>query len=106
MVFCGLCKEAKEPRHNWSIMEQGAEKTMGKFRICDDCAAFLLKNMAKKVLGVRDGETVPTPLLLNKTGIIDELALHGDNSLEITIALDISKARRWYESEVQGKPGE
>ncbi|MBN3036969.1 MAG: hypothetical protein JW834_00820 [Candidatus Diapherotrites archaeon] len=97
MVFCGLCKEAKEPRYHWMIQEIGANSRMGKFRVCDDCASELLRDMLRKVHGIRDGQELPSPISLSKTGIIEEMVLRDDNSLEITVSIDIGKARRIVE---------
>lgn len=99
MVFCGLCKETKSPKYNWLIQEHGADSPVNKFKICDECASLLLRGMTKKVMGVRDGEPLPDPLILSKTGVIDEIVMNMDNSLDVTIAIDIGKARRWVEKE-------
>jgi len=104
MVFCGLCKANKETRHNWLIQEMGADSPMNKFKICDECAGLLMRGMTKKVMGIRDGQPLPTPIVLSKTGVIDEIVLNDDNSLEITIAIDIGKARRWVEKEIEDTP--
>lgn len=101
MVYCGLCKDAKEPKHNWFIQEHGAEAPVNKFKICDQCAALLLKGMTKKVMGIREGQELPDPLILSKLGVLDEIVLNEDNTLDITIAIDISKARRWVEKELE-----
>ena len=101
MVFCGLCKETKEPNQNWFIQEHGADSPVNKFKICDECAALLMRGMAKKVMGVRDGSPLPDPLIISKTGVIDEIILNGANALDITIAIDIGKARRWVEKELE-----
>ena len=100
MVYCGLCKEAKDPKYNWFIQEHGANSSVNKFKICDDCASHLLKGMTKKVMGIRDGHPLPDPLVLSKTGVIEEIVLNGESGLDITIAIDISKARRWVEKEI------
>lgn len=99
MVFCGLCKQNKDTQHNWFIQEHGADSPVDKLKICDDCAAFLLRGMTKKVLGIREGQSLPDPLVVTKTGVIEEIILNTDNSLDITIAIDIGKARRWVEKE-------
>ncbi len=101
MVFCGLCKETKDDSHNWLIQEHGADSPVDKFKICNECAAFLLRGMTKKVMGVREGQPLPTPLVITKTGVIDEIILNDNNSLDITIAVDIGKARRWVEKEIE-----
>jgi hypothetical protein len=94
MVFCSLCKNNKEPHYNWQVVDHGAQGRMDKYRICDDCAVLLLKEMTSRVMGVRDKENLPFPVVLSKTGVISELLLHNDNSLELVIDLDICKARR------------
>lgn len=104
MVFCGLCKQTKDTVYNWYIEEQGADGTVNKLKICDDCAGLLLRRMAKKVMGIRDDQPAPEIFKISKTGVIDEIVLNKDNVLEITIALDICKARRWVEKELAGEP--
>jgi len=103
MVYCGLCKQSKETKHNWYIQERGATSTINKLKICDDCAALLLKGMTKKVMGIREGQPLPNPLVLSKLGVLDEIVLNGENCLDITIAIDISKARRWVEKELESE---
>jgi len=97
MVFCSLCKENKDTRQSWIINEHGADSTVGKFKICDDCAAYLLKGMFKKVHGIRDEEPLPGIIELGKTGVITNTVLLEDGCLEMTIGMDISKARRIVE---------
>ena len=101
MVYCALCKQSKETSHNWYIQDRGATSTVSKLKICDDCAALLLKGMTKQVMGIRDGQPLPNPLVLSKLGVIDEIVLNSANSLDITIAIDVSKARRWVEKEME-----
>ena len=98
MAFCGLCKQTKDPKYNWFIQEMGADAQMAKFKVCDECASLLLKGMTKKIMGIRDEQPAPDTITLNKTGIIDEITLSG-STLDITIAMDIGKARRWVEKE-------
>lgn len=98
MAFCGLCKQTKEPKYNWYIQEMGADSSIAKFKVCDECATLLLKGMTKKIMGIRDEQPAPDMLPLNKTGVIDEIMLNG-STLDITIAIDIGKARRWVEKE-------
>ena len=94
MVFCPLCKDTKATTYNWSIHEHGAVARIRKFKICDDCACLLLRKMSKKIMGLREEHDIPNPLIVSKTGVINEIAMASDNSLEITIDLDIGKARR------------
>ena len=94
MVYCGLCKDSKDTRQTWVVNENGAEGSVNKFRICDDCASTLLREMTKKVMGIREEHPLPDPLFLSKTGVVSDIILKDDNSLEMTIAMDISKARR------------
>lgn len=103
MVFCGLCKETKDQKYNWLIQEHGATSPVNKFKVCDSCAALLLRGMTKKVMGVREGQSLPDPLILSKMGVIDEIVLNQDDSLDVTIAIDIGKARRWVEKEIEAE---
>ena len=94
MVFCSLCKTNKESRYDWQIADHMANGKMEKYRICDDCATLLLKEMISRVMGIREEHMIPNPMELTKTGLISELLLHDDNSLEIVINLDVHRARR------------
>ncbi len=100
MVFCSLCKNTKDCRQNWIVNEHGADSTVGTFKICDDCAFFLLKGMYKKVHGIRDESELPTNLEISKTGVIRDIVLQKDGCLEMTIGMDIGKARRIIEKDL------
>ena len=102
MVFCSLCKSTKECRQNWIVNEHGADSTVGKFKVCDDCASFLLRGMYKKVHGVREDKDLPDKLKISKTGVITDIVLEQDGCLEMTIGMDISKARRLVEKQMSG----
>jgi hypothetical protein len=103
MVFCSLCKNNKASLYNWQISDHGAEGQVNKYRICDDCANLLLKELTRGVMGIREGHEMPNPLVLSKTGVLDEILLHEDSSLEIVIDLDICKARRMMPKEIVEK---
>jgi len=95
MVFCSLCKQNKETTYNWEILDHSVEGKRARYKICDECAVFLLREMSRKVMGIRDPQNMPNPLALSKTGVIKDILLNDDNSLDIVIDLDICKARRW-----------
>ena len=50
--------------------------------------------MTGRIMGIRHEDDMPSPLVLSKTGVISELLLHEDDSLELVIDMDIYKARR------------
>ncbi|MCD6414480.1 MAG: hypothetical protein J7L23_02515 [Candidatus Diapherotrites archaeon] len=94
MVFCSLCKTNKETKYNWQIADHMANGKSERYKICDECATTLLKEMTGRVMGIRDKDMLPNPMELTKTGLISELLLHEDKSLEIVINLDVHRARR------------
>lgn len=94
MVFCSLCKTNQQTLYNWQIADYGVRGKCRKYRICDKCAVILLREMTGRIMGIRDGEDMPSPMVLSKTGVISDLLLHEDNSLELVIDMDIYKARR------------
>ena len=94
MVFCSLCKTNQETKYKWQIVDHGVSGKSQRYRICDKCAVLLLREMTGRVMGIRDGEDMPSTLVLSKTGVISELMLHEDDSLELVIDMDIYKARR------------
>jgi hypothetical protein len=98
MVFCALCKESKESVYNWTLTEKLLDPSKARsFKICDECAGFLLRRMMKSVMGIRnDEELYVEKLMVSRTGVIEDVYLHPDNSLEITLNLDYTKAKRWY----------
>jgi hypothetical protein len=56
--------------------------------------------MYKKVHGVRKNSDLPDDLELSKTGVIRDIILQQDGGLEMTIGMDISKARRLVEKQM------
>jgi len=106
MVCCSLCKKTKDTQYNWQIVDHGVQGKMSKYRICDDCAVLLLKEMTSRVMGVREKNNLPNPIALSKTGVISELNLHDDKSLELVIDLDIYKARRIIPKELCKENGD
>lgn len=106
MVFCSLCKKNKDTLYNWQIVDHGVHGRMNKYRVCDDCAVIVLKEMTSRVMGIREKDNMPSPIVLSKTGVISELLLHDDKSLELVIDLDICKARRIIPKELCKEEGE
>jgi len=105
MVFCGLCKQSRDTTHTWYVEEQIREGNR-KVRVCDNCAALLLRRMTKKVMGVRAEQNLEHPVNISNLGVLNDIMLDDDNTLEITVAIEIGKARRWVEKEQEQKNAE
>lgn len=92
MVFCGVCKENRDTRNKWIIREHKVDgSTLRDFKICDTCAAFIVRKLVHEL----DPEQAKNPqLILTRSGLIDSLVLNQDNDLEITLSMDLAKARK------------
>jgi hypothetical protein len=91
MVLCSICKQNKETRNRWVIHEHGSDKGLiREFKVCDGCAA----SVVKKVLEEMKTDSDSGQLNLMRSGILDTIALSEDNSLEITLSMDLAKARK------------
>ncbi len=101
MVYCALCKQTKESKYNWVIYENGADGVVRKYRVCDDCAVHILRETSRSVLGLRDNEPLPDILKLTKLGVIDEVKLLGDGTVEISLKTDFSQAKRLIEKKLE-----
>lgn len=97
MVFCGVCKQNKETKNRWTIREHAADNSILKdFKICDSCAAMLLRKIIKNL----EPDTGPT-ISLTRTGLIDSIVLSESDELEITLAMDLAKARKVIEESME-----
>ncbi len=103
MVYCALCKQTKDAKHNWVIYENGADGIVKKYRVCDDCAIHVLKEVSGDILGLREGEELPLPLQLTRIGAIEGVQLLGNGEIEIAIKADYSQARRIIEKKLEEK---
>ena len=92
MVFCGVCKENKDTRNRWIIREHKVDgSTLRNFKICDACAGSLVRRIVHEL----DPEQAKNPqLVLTRSGLIDSIVLDEDNELEITLSMDLAKARK------------
>jgi len=92
MTICGICKQNKKITNRWVIQEHAVDNSlMRNFRVCDDCGAGLIRSVLKQMS--RDG-TVPEKIDLGKTGLVNSVHLGEDNVLEVTLSMDLAKARK------------
>jgi len=97
MVVCGVCKQTKDSRNKWIIHEHAVDNSlMRDFKICDECASSVIRKILKE-----QGEEAVQPIL-TKTGLIDSVVLGDDNSLEITLSMDLAKARKLILEQTEG----
>ena len=77
-------------------MEHAADNTMLRnFKICDDCAASVIREVTKELNA--SGTTIPAEkpdISLTALGLVDTISLAKDNILEITLSMDLAKARK------------
>ncbi len=92
MPICGICKQNKKIKNRWVIQEHAVDNSlMRTFKVCDDCGAELIRNVLSQMS--RDG-SVPEKIDLNKTGLVNSVHLGPDNVLEVTLSMDLAKARK------------
>jgi len=92
MVFCGVCKQNKDNKNKWIIREHKVEgSTLRDFKICDTCAAFIIRKLVHEL----DPEQAKSSeIVLTRSGILDSIVLDGNNDLEVTLSMDLAKARK------------
>jgi len=99
MVVCGICKQTKDTKNRWVIHEHAVDNSLLRdFKICDECAA----NVIRKILKEQNTEGENTAPVLTKTGLIDSVTLADDNCLEITLSMDLAKARKLILEKTEG----
>lgn len=99
MVFCGICKENKETKNRWLIREHAVDNSpMREFKICDGCAANLIRQMMEELK-----EPQEAAITLTRTGIIDNITLCDDNALEIVLSMDLARARKVVLDQTEAK---
>jgi hypothetical protein len=99
MVVCGICKQTKDTRNKWIIHEHAVDNSLLRdFKICDECAAEVVRKILKEQQP--DGD-VKQPVL-TKTGLVDSVVLTEDNCLEITLSMDLAKARKLIMEKTEG----
>ncbi|MBS3060014.1 MAG: hypothetical protein J4432_00715 [DPANN group archaeon] len=100
MVFCGVCKETKEVKNRWNINEHSADNNiMRNFKVCDGCAVSLVKRLSEEE---RD-DSAPDKINMVRSSLIKEFYLAEDGNLELTISMDLAKARKLILEETNTK---
>ena len=98
MVVCGICKQTKDTKNRWVIHEHAVDNSLLRdFKICDECAAIVIRKL--KEPNTEGENTAP---VLTKTGLIDSIILADDNCLEITLSMDLAKARKLIIEKTEG----
>ena len=93
MVLCGVCKEKSKPKNRWVIQEHAVDNSiLRNFKVCDVCASSLVRKIVAE-MNTKD-KTAPDVIDLTKTGLVDTIQLSEDNMLEITLSMDLAKARK------------
>lgn len=94
MVLCGVCKKNKEAKNRWVIHEHAVDNSiLREFKLCDDCATSMIRKIIAEMKKEKE-EPVESTIVLNRTGLIDSITLGEDNVLEITLSMDLAKARK------------
>jgi len=99
MVVCGICKQTKDTKNKWVIHEHAVDNSLLRdFKICDECASDVIR----KILKEQEPDGDVTQPILTKTGFIDSIVLTEDNCLEITLSMDLAKARKFILEQTEG----
>jgi len=99
MVVCGICKQTKDTKNRWVIHEHAVDNSLLRdFKICDECAG----EVVRKILREQQPEGDLSQLILTKTGLVDSVILTDDNCLEITLSMDLAKARKLIIEKTEG----
>lgn len=94
MVMCGVCKENKDAKNRWIIHEHAVDNSiLREFKLCDNCATSMIRKIMSEMKRKKE-EPVESTIVLNRTGLIDSVVLGEDNVLEITLSMDLAKARK------------
>ena len=92
MGLCGICKSKKKSINRWTIKEHAVDNSvMRSFKLCDSCGSEILRNVLKQMS--RNGD-IPEKIDLGKSGLVDSVHLAEDNVLEVTLSMDLAKARK------------
>jgi len=98
MIVCGICKGTKETKNRWVVHEHAVDNSLLRdFKLCDECAAGVIRKILKEE---QPGET-KSPIL-TKTALIDNITLGEDNCLDITLSMDLAKARKLVLEQTEG----
>ena len=103
MMTCGVCKQSKETKNRWVITEHTVDNAvMRDFKVCDECATTLIRKIITEMKKEKD-EPVEDTIILDRSGLVYSLALAQDNLLEITLSMDLAKARKVVLGETEEK---
>jgi len=95
MVFCGVCKENREVKNRWMIHEHAVDSSVLRdFKICDECAASVIRKIVAEMNRSKEKSEEIKSIVLNRIGLIDSVTLAEDDVLEITLSMDLAKARK------------
>lgn len=95
MVFCGVCKENREVKNRWMIHEHAVDSSVLRdFKICDECAASVIRKIVSEMNRSKEKSEEIKSIVLNRIGLIDSVTLAEDDVLEITLSMDLAKARK------------
>ena len=93
MVLCGVCKAKSKPKNRWVIQEHAVDNSiLRNFKVCDGCASSLVRKIVAE-MNTKD-KTAPDVIDLTRTGLVDSIQLGKDSILEITLSMDLAKARK------------
>lgn len=95
MVLCGVCKDDREIKNRWVIHEHTVDSSVLRdFKVCDECAASVIRKIVSEMNRSKEKPGKMKSIVLNRIGLIDSITLAEDNVLEITLSMDLAKARK------------
>lgn len=101
MVVCGICKQNKETKNRWVVHEHAVDDSLLRdFKACDECAGNIIRKLVLETSPDAKQFSVTT------TGLVSSIFLNEDNSLEITLSMDLAKARKLILEQTEGKAEE
>ena len=94
MPVCGICKENKDVKNKWIVREHTVDNAVLRdFKLCDGCAVDVVRKVAKDA----DPEKkTPAQVVLTRAGFVDTIALGEDGALEVTLSMDLARARKIF----------
>lgn len=92
MAVCGICKKNRKPVNRWTIQEKAVDNSILRdFKLCDTCGGDLVRRV---LMGMSRDNTLPDNIHLHKSGLVNSIVLGEDNVLEVTLSMDLAKARK------------